>query len=159
MEADDYFAIQNLLHSYPYAIDRGDFDAVGQLFAHADLYIGGVLTARSDPVAVARSLRDWVITYPDGSPRTRHCLANVIIRPDGPERATTQSYVMVFQQTDVLPLQPVIGGDYVDRFAKVEGAWRFVERRMGNDLIGDLKEHGRDPGIITPTRASDSLLG
>jgi hypothetical protein len=154
MLADDYFAIQNLLFSYPYALDRGDFDAVGQLFANAVVYTGGVLMADHDAVAVARSFRDWVITHPDGTPRTRHFLANVIIRPEGATRATVQSYVMVFQQTDELPLQPVIGGDYLDRVAKVDGVWRFVERRMGNDLVGNLIAHGRDFSVIRPTRVN-----
>lgn len=32
MTGDDYFAIQNLLFSYPYLLDSGDFDGVGELF-------------------------------------------------------------------------------------------------------------------------------
>ena len=71
MEADDYFAIQNLLFQYPFALDRGDFDAVGRLFANARVYSGGALLADRDPDAFARSFREWVIVYPDGTPRTR----------------------------------------------------------------------------------------
>jgi hypothetical protein len=153
MQADDYFAIQNLLFSYPFTLDRGDFDAVGRLFEHADVYSGGVLMASKDPAKVAASFRDWVLTY-EGSPRTRHLLANVMIEPEGEDRATVRSYVMVFQQTDALPLQPVIGGDYLDRVQKVDGRWRFVERHMGNDQVGDLSAHGRDFGVIRPYRAN-----
>jgi hypothetical protein len=40
-----------------------------------------------------------------------------------------------------LPLQPIIGGRYYDRFARVSGAWRFAERRMEIDLFGDLSAH------------------
>ena len=78
MQADDYFAIQNLLFSYPFTLDRGDFDGVGKLFEHADVYSGGALMASKDPGKVAASFRDWVLTY-DGSPRTRHFLCNVMI--------------------------------------------------------------------------------
>ena len=46
-------------------------------------------------------------------------MANVIIEPDGPRFARSTSCVMVFQQTAELPLQPIIGGDYQDRFQKV----------------------------------------
>jgi hypothetical protein len=155
MDALDYFAIQNLVNSYPYALDRGDFDAVGALFAHATVYSGGALLADKDPAAMARANRAWVILYPDGTPRTRHYITNLIIEPAGPDRATVKSYVMVFQQTDALPLQPVIGGDYLDTVAKVDGHWRFVERRMGNNLVGDLSAHGRDASVIRPTRAVD----
>ncbi|MBN8841364.1 MAG: nuclear transport factor 2 family protein, partial [Sphingomonadales bacterium] len=70
MQANDWFAIQNLLFQYPYALDRGDFDAVGQLFAEARVYSGGALLADRDPAAYARTFRDWVIVYPDGTPRS-----------------------------------------------------------------------------------------
>jgi hypothetical protein len=53
-----------------------------------------------------------------------------------------------------VPLQPVIGGDYRDTVARVDGAWRFVERIMGNDLIGNLSGHGRDIATIKRARAN-----
>lgn len=154
MDAIDYFAIQNLLNSYPYALDTGNFDAVGQLLADADVYSGGALMASKDPAAIARAFRDWVIVYDDATPRTRHYLANMIIDADGPNRAIAKSYVMVFQQTPLFPLQPVIGGDYLDRLEKVAGRWRISERRMGNDLIGNLSCHGRQVDLIRPSRAN-----
>ena len=154
MTGEDYIEIQNLLFSYPYLLDSGDFDGVGELFRNATVYSGGALMAQEDPRAVAAAFRDWVITYSDGTPRTRHFLANVIIRPAGPDKAVVSSYVMVFQQTHALPLQPIIGGDYRDVVVKVDGAWRFIERRMGNDMVGDLTCHGRDLSTITPSRAN-----
>ena len=154
MQADDYFSIQNLLFSYPYALDRGDFDAVGRLFAHADVYSAEALMASRDAAKVAASFRDWVLTYADGTPRALHFLANVIIEPQGEHRAVVRSYVMVFQQTDKFPLQPVIGGDYLDHVGKVDGEWRFTERHMGNDQVGNLEAHGRDAGVIRVHRAN-----
>lgn len=154
MDFADYHAIQNLVYSYPFLLDTGDFDGVGQLFAHAVVYSGGELLASKDAAAVAKSFRDFVMVYPDGTPRTRHCLSNLKIESDGPNRATAKAYVMVFQQTDQLPLQPVIGGDYADRLEKVDGQWRFVERRMGNDQFGLLLAHGRDLSILKSFRAN-----
>lgn len=154
MSVDDLLAIQALVHSYPYLLDRGDFDGVGALFADAVVISGGVVMADHDSAAVAKSFRDWLYLYDDGTPRTRHCIANVIITPEGADRAVVSSYVMVFQQTDSQPLQPIIGGDYRDTLEKVAGVWRFCERRMGNDLIGDLSAHGRDAGLITLSRAN-----
>jgi hypothetical protein len=52
-----------------------------------------------------------------------------------------QSYVIVFQATDSLQLQPVIGGRNYDRFERVDGVWRFRERRIESDLMGDLSAH------------------
>jgi hypothetical protein len=154
MEFEDFRAIQNLVNSYPYLLDAGDFDGVGQLFAHAVIYTDSGLMASRDAAVVAKSYRDFVITYSDGTPRTRHCLCNLIIEPDGPNRAVAKSYVMVFQQTDQLPLQPVIGGDYADRLEKVDGVWRFVERRMSNNQFGLLLAHGRDLSVLKSGRAN-----
>ncbi len=156
MTADDYFAIQNVLFSYPYALDAGDFDAVGELLGDAVVRSGGAIMAERDPAAVAKSFRDWVLTYADGLPRTRHMLANVMIMPQGEGKARVSSYVMVFQQAEDGPLQPVIGGDYLDVLEKIDGRWRIVERTMGNDLVGDLSRHGRDFNTVRPTRANGS---
>jgi hypothetical protein len=45
-------------------------------------------------------------------------------------------------------LGPVLAGRYHDRFQRVDGAWRFAERTVYPDLIGDLSGHmgrrGRD---------------
>lgn len=154
MTADDYFAIQNTLFSYPFALDAGDFDAVGELLGDALVRSGGTIIADCHPAAVAKSFRDWVLTYSDGTPRTRHMLANVMIVAEGEDRVRVSSYVMVFQQAEDGPLQPIIGGDYLDRLEKRNGCWRIVERTMGNDLVGDLSRHGRDLGTIQPTRAN-----
>ena len=53
------------------------------------------------------------------------------------DAARAQSYVLVHQATEALPLQPIIGGRYYDRFARVDGRWRFTERRMEMDLFGE----------------------
>lgn len=147
MQADDYFAIQNLIHRYPLHLDRGEIDEMAELFRHADVYMGDLPPVRCDPAAVAQAFRGFLRLYDDGAgrlvPRTRHMTSNVIIESDGEGRARASSYVMVFQQALELPLQPIIGGDYRDRFEKVEGAWRFVERRIGNDLYGNLSAHGK----------------
>ncbi|SNT01116.1 3-phenylpropionate/cinnamic acid dioxygenase, small subunit [Sphingomonas laterariae] len=156
MEADDYFAIQNVLFSYPFALDAGDFDAVGELLGDALIHSGGAVMADRDAKAVAEVFRSWVLTYADGTPRTRHMLSNVMIVPEGEGRARVSSYVMVFQQAPDGPLEPVIGGDYLDRLEKRDGRWRIVERTMGNDIVGDLSRHGRDLGTIRPTRANGS---
>lgn len=153
LSAEDYFAIQNLVHTYPYLIDGGDFEALGRLFARCKIYSGDHLVADCQPEAAMAMFQNWIYLY-DGVPRTRHCLSNLIIEPESGTRAVVRSYVMVFQQTDALPLQPIVGGDYLDTVEKIDGAWRFVERRMAQDLVGNLSVHGRDAGIIKPRRAN-----
>lgn len=151
MQADDYFSIQNLVFAYARCLDRGDFEGVGRLFADADLYSQGRLVARSDPRLVAEIWRRHAIVYENGTPRTRHLVTNLIIEPEGEDRARAESYVCVIQQTRTLPLQPVIAGDYLDRFAKIDGQWRFTERRIGTEMFGNLTEHLAIPLAVPET--------
>jgi ketosteroid isomerase-like protein len=142
MTTDDYFAIQNLVYSYCHRIDRGDFAGVGELFAHAVILV----PASAQQVKGAQAVHDmyarFTRRYPDGNtPKTAHVTSNLIIEADGDAAARAQSYFTVHQATDVLPLQPIIGGRYFDRFARVDGKWRFSERRIEIDLMGNLSEH------------------
>lgn len=144
MELADYLAIRNLIHRYCDHLDRGDFDAMAQLFAHADVYYQQAAepSFRSDPEGLAAEYRRNTRIYPEtGTPRTRHVTTNLIIEPDGENRARCQSYFIVFQSAPGFPLQAVIGGTYTDEFEKVDGAWRFRMRRVECDLFGDLSAH------------------
>ena len=146
MEFSDYLQIQNLLHRYAHLMDRADFDAVGQLFAHADVYMpGDAGNFFKDAAGLANLWRRWNRVYPDtGTLRTRHITTNLILEQDGPNRARGQCYVLVVQATPSFPLQPVIAGTYEDRFEKVGGTWRFSERREtfeNFELVGDLSAH------------------
>jgi hypothetical protein len=70
------------------------------------------------------------------------------------DAATARSYYLVLQQTDDLPLQPIIAGRYHDRFERVGGVWRFADRLILTDLIGDLGHHlRRDPFAPAPGAA------
>ena len=142
MTADDSFAIQNLIYLSCERIDRADFKGIGQLFAHAAIYVPALPEPVRGAEAVTAMYTQFTRVYPQsGTPRTRHVTSNVIIEPDGEHAARAWSYVLVHQATEGLPLQPIIGGRYADRFAKVEGGWRFTERRMEMDLFGNLSAH------------------
>lgn len=143
--AIDYFTIQNLLHLYSEAVDRGAFDEVGEMFEHADVYFPG-----NDGPSVKAGSRDfgkhlaqWTRRFDEtgGTPRTRHLCTNLIIEFDDDTHARTRSYFVVFQGTDELPLQPIITGSYHDKLSKVGGEWRFTERRELVGETGDLSAH------------------
>ena len=70
-------------------------------------------------------------------------ICNLIVEPDGQGMARATSAVFVLQDAPGVPLQPIITGDYADRFTKVEGIWRFSERFITNDLFGNLTAHGK----------------
>ena len=90
----------------------------------------------------------------DGSPRTKHLVTNTVLAEraaDGTVEA--RSSYLVLQAVGDRPLQPLITGRYVDRFANdpgvagdpagTDGGWYFVERAFTVDLVGDLSEHLR----------------
>jgi hypothetical protein len=146
MEFSDYLQIQNLLHRYAHLMDQADFDAVGQLFAHADVYMpGDAGTFRKDAAGLANLWRRWNRVYRDtGTLRTRHITTNLILEEAGRDHANGRCYVLVVQATPTFPLQPVIAGTYEDKFEKIQGVWRFVERReefKNFELVGDLSSH------------------
>lgn len=135
--------LRNLLGRYCEAIDRGDFDAIGALFAHgtiADEH-GTPLASGADEVAAfyRRGTRMHGAT-----PATKHLTVNTVFDVDETNGvATARSSYVVLQRTDALALQPIIAGRYADRFARTDDTWHFVERRFHVDLVGELGDHLR----------------
>ena len=140
-------AIRRLLFTYADCVDRADYAGIGALFEH-----GRLDADRMDPIVGAEAIRDFYAganrRYPDpeggsgGTARPRHFTTNLVLDVD-PKAGTARahSYYVVFQQTPKLPLQPIIAGRYRDRFRRIDGKWRFAERYIRVDLVGDLSQH------------------
>ena len=133
--------IENLVYAYAERIDAGDLAGVAELFRHGRIEAApGVVLEGVD--AVRKLYESSTRLYDDGSPRTRHVTTNVIVEvDDGADTATARSSYTVVQQTDALPLQPIIVGRYRDSFHRVDGRWCFDTRQMFVDLTGDLSHH------------------
>ncbi|HET6817657.1 MAG TPA: nuclear transport factor 2 family protein [Mycobacteriales bacterium] len=142
--SDAHEQIRNLLGRYCELMDAGRFAGLAELFAHATLADehGNVFATGS-----AEVLAMWTAqtTLYDGSPRTRHVTANPVIDLDeGTGIAEVSSSYVVFQQTDALPLQPIITGRYFDVFTRHDdGTWHWTQRRYAVDHVGDLSHHLR----------------
>lgn len=133
-------AVPNLIARYAELVDNGDFAGVGELFADA-VFIGSGEPAEG-AAAVERMLRDTVILYEDGTPRTHHAVSNLAVEVDEESgAATARSYVTVFQALPELPLQAIAAGRYEDRFERRGGRWGFVERRVRIRLVGEVRGH------------------
>lgn len=139
-------AVRNLIFAYAEAVDGGDFAAVGALFAHGD-FVGSGAALTGD--AVARMFEKTIIRYDDGTPRTKHVTTNVAIELDR-ATATAKSYFTVMQATPELPFQAICAGRYDDRFELHDAHWRFAERRITLELVGDVAHHLRRPGTLPP---------
>lgn len=134
-------AAAELLARYAEAVDDGDFDAVGRLFAEAVIEDaeGNRIAAGSGEVAAlfAATTR----RYGDGLPRTTHLVTNVIVEAVNGGELEVRSRFCVLQATDGFVLQPVVTGRYVDRMAFRTDRWVFVRRRMIPELWGDTSAH------------------
>ena len=143
MLTDDVESIRALINRYAELIDLGNLDAVAALFTHGTWSSPG----RGTPLRGLEQVRrayDGVILY-GGIPSTKHVISNVTIEvADDRASASARSYFTVLQGRPDFPLQPVIAGRYHDRFDRVDDAWRFADRQIIPDLIGDLSHHLRD---------------
>ena len=135
-------ALENLIYSYAERIDGGDFEGVADLFGHAvilDTSDTIVADGREGALALYRATTRL---YEDGTPHTRHVTTNLILEIDEARgTATGRSYFTVFQALDDFPLQAIIAGRYLDRFEYVQDNWRFSQRKLLPEQIGDLSRH------------------
>lgn len=159
----DWHAINTLLMTYAEHLDAGRFADVAAMFEHATYRIehaespdgslggaeamsgrgrgrAGVHVSSYQGAAQVRSFCEQTRLHSDGTPRTKHVITNVVIDVDV-DRASARCYATVLQQTDVLPLQPIASGRYVDQFERVGGTWRFADRLITGFLLGDRSQH------------------
>jgi 3-phenylpropionate/cinnamic acid dioxygenase small subunit len=130
--------ISDLMFRYAELFDTGRFDEFAALFAHGRWH-------RAGPGAAAT--RQWIdenVLLYQGQPRTKHVTTNVVVDVDE-DAGTATAYVTIFQALPDFPLQPIFSGRYSDRLARIDGEWRWTERRVLNDLYGDISRHVRYP--------------
>jgi 3-phenylpropionate/cinnamic acid dioxygenase small subunit len=140
---EDWHAIITLLMTYAELIDTGRFDDLAAMFEHGAYRIEHADGEHVSTYEGANQVREFcrgTRIYEDGTPRTKHVITNVVIEVDG-DAASSRCYATVFQQTDVLALQPIASGRYLDRFERVDGTWRFADRVITGFLLGDRSQH------------------
>jgi hypothetical protein len=129
-----------LVYGYSDAIDRGDFDAVAELFRHGDFLVDGGTTPRRGD-ALANWFREQLIIHDDGTPRTSHVNPNVLVRvADDGRTASARTPLLVFQAVDG-DIRCIFSGVYDDTFARGADGWHFSSRRSTTRLVGDLSAH------------------
>jgi uncharacterized protein (TIGR02246 family) len=141
--SSDAEAVRALVVAYAERLDAGDLDGVATLFEDAvvrSARTGAELVGRD----AVRRMYDPVILHEDGTPRTKHVLSNLEVAVDAAAgTATSRCVFTVLQARPGAGPSPVLAGRYDDRFARVDGRWRFVERVIVPDLLGDLSTHMR----------------
>jgi 3-phenylpropionate/cinnamic acid dioxygenase small subunit len=143
---ESHHAITTLMYRYVEYVDAADFDGIASLFADGRITNEGVNGAVVGPDAVRALYENTNRVHADGTLRTRHLTANVMVDIDeAAGSASARSAFIVFQQTTELPLQPIVAGRYRDTFTRsgdTTGAdWRFECRHIIVDQVGDVREH------------------
>jgi hypothetical protein len=134
----DEIRLRRLNDRYADLVDAGRFEEFSDLFRHGSW--------RGDLVgsdAVLQWLREHVIVYDDGTPRTHHLISSLRFQIDG-ERARGWSTITVLQQNPATSVIEIITvNDYTDEYAIIDGAWAFVSRTVRRRLEGDMSRHVR----------------
>jgi len=135
-------AVTDLLYRYAECVDTGDFEALADLLARAELTFEGFDDVRRGREQVLALYRATTRRYEDGTPRTKHLVTNVIVTFDHPDEATSRSYFTVLQAVDgALALQPIVAGRYRHAFARIDGDWAIARLHITVDLVGDVGHH------------------
>jgi 3-phenylpropionate/cinnamic acid dioxygenase small subunit len=144
MTESTYAAIARLVFGYAERLDAGDLRGMAALFADATLrtHSGAGDAAFTGADEVFAAFDGSVKRFEDGTPATKHVTTNLIV--DADEAAGTaqgRAYFTVLQARPGLPLQVIIAGSYRDEFVRGDSGWRFAERQIRIELVGDLREH------------------
>lgn len=123
-----------LVHSYAYLLDAGDIDGVVALFAHATWHSDMNDVVRRGSTEV-RPVYEQLMASGDGA-RTKHLLSNVTVTApsETPEASSRCSWTVV-QMDPTGRTRVTLTGQYLDRFVKVDGAWRFADRFIKTDPV------------------------
>lgn len=128
--------ITRLLYTYAERMDAGDFDGVGELLGRGS-FMGVAGAARIAKLFASTTRR---FEEHGNTPRTRHLVLNAIVDVHG-DTANARSTFCVVQQTETVPLQPIVVGRYADAFARDEHGWYFTERIVDVEMVGNISEH------------------
>jgi hypothetical protein len=138
-------AIAGLIYGYAEAVDLGEFASVSRMFDQATYraVAGDAVHVMEGPAKLLAHLERLVIRNDDGTPGTKHVTTNLIIDIDeSAGTATSRSYFTVLQAAPGPTVAVIVAGRYHDTFARgPDGSWRFTDRLIFSDLIGDLSRH------------------
>ncbi len=124
-------AIRELMARYCFHFDNGEFDAWLDLFTPDGAFDLGAMGRFTGRENLQKFLQ--MIPLTNGLPMIKHCVMNSIVSVDA-HLATAQSYVIVVHGGEQVGVS--IAGRYEDQLAKTGDRWRFKERKVHFDLMG-----------------------
>jgi SnoaL-like protein len=123
--------LSQLLAAYSRAADRADERALASLFHPGAISDSGVIRAPGDQFA--RLFVSWVH---ENAAAVAHCVCSSWFDVRGGQ-AIGESYVLAFCRLNASRggEQSLTAGRYLDRFARIDGVWKFAERRFVIDGV------------------------
>lgn len=128
---EDKCAIQELIARYSHAIDSGNYDAWIDCFAEDGAFEGTRAGRFVGRAALKEFTERFEARRATEYPNVRHCVLNTVTDIEG-DTARSSSYLQVLI-TGKEGTKFAFCGRYADTFVKVDGAWRFQERKVLRD--------------------------
>lgn len=122
-------AIRDLMTRYCLSIDAGRNDEWVDCFTEDGTFNSPILGKWTGPkklLAFTERYKEWT-----GEAQPRHCVMNILIEVND-DAATAESYLLM-THAEGGKTELVISGRYEDEIRKVDGQWRFLERRVCPD--------------------------
>ena len=135
--------IADILTRYSRGIDRCDIDTLSAVFWP---------DATTDYGSGRQNAQDWAratVAALKGMHRTQHAISNILIDIDG-DTARAETYCQAYHEIDGPSgrVEMVVGGRYLDRLERRNGAWRIADRTYVMDWNRNIPSTAQwDEGI------------
>ena len=137
--------IEQKIYRMGYALERGDFELVGELLRHASFGADRLgRRIRKGKQEIRDQYLNTNITYPGHGRATRELYTNVLIEIDleaGTAKSTTAYTVAQQIPNGVDRFELLVAGRYEDEWAVVEGEWQWTDRFIVVQFKNDLDGH------------------
>jgi uncharacterized protein (TIGR02246 family) len=127
---EDLEAIRQLFVDYGFALDHGDFETYGRLFADDGEVLLGSIGRATGPEAIT-ALMTKTLAGRQGS--SFHVICNPVIHLDGDRATTDVTWVVVTRTESGTPALTMLGR-HRDVVVRQRGEWKFQRREGHIDL-------------------------
>jgi hypothetical protein len=135
MSVEDVEAIRHLQATYSFMVDGRRFDELGELLSDAAFRLTwDAVGIETGEIRGAAEIAAYYEQHLQGRRPSRHVITNeaIDVATDG-WHATAYAYVTSVGYSPG-PVTVLLSGHYEDRFAKIEGSWRFTRKYCVMDL-------------------------
>ena len=143
-QVQDRQAITDMMARYEWALDSGDAQAYGALFAEDAVLVSTVGNQTGRP-AIVKMIEDLVKRFAAASPgpagpngrrpmRLQHILSNLVIDLHG-DTADAKSFWTEVWNPKGAGLEVRVSGHYEDKLVRRNGKWWFARREIVDDIM------------------------